>query len=292
MADFVAAIDQGTTSTRCMVFDHSGAEVGRAQLEHRQILPRAGWVEHDPREIWERTEDGRPGCVATPGSPPPISPPSASPTSARPRWSGTAGPASRTATPSSGRTPGRPRSPRELDADGRGDADPGADRPAPGHLLLRRQAPVDPGPRRRRPTRRPRPGEALFGTIDSWLLWNLTGGPDGGVHLTDVTNASRTMLMDLRTARLGRRTAGALRRPARRCCPRSGPPRIRTCSDDRRRWSVRRRGGHRRGARRPACGHGRPGLLRRPARPRTPTAPATSCCSTPAPRWSVPSTAC
>ena len=56
MADFVAAIDQGTTSTRCMIFDHSGREVGKSQLEHRQIMPRAGWVEHDPLEIWQRTQ--------------------------------------------------------------------------------------------------------------------------------------------------------------------------------------------------------------------------------------------
>ena len=55
MADFVASIDQGTTSTRCMIFDHSGLEVGRHQLEHEQILPKAGWVEHNPVEIWERT---------------------------------------------------------------------------------------------------------------------------------------------------------------------------------------------------------------------------------------------
>lgn len=54
-AEFIAAIDQGTTSTRCMIFDHQGAEVARHQLEHEQILPRAGWVEHDPIEIWERT---------------------------------------------------------------------------------------------------------------------------------------------------------------------------------------------------------------------------------------------
>jgi glycerol kinase len=53
-AEFIAAIDQGTTSTRCMIFDHDGAEVARHQLEHEQILPRAGWVEHDPVEIWER----------------------------------------------------------------------------------------------------------------------------------------------------------------------------------------------------------------------------------------------
>ncbi|MGB0963196.1 MAG: FGGY family carbohydrate kinase, partial [Mycobacterium sp.] len=52
MADFVAAIDQGTTSTRAMIFDHSGREIGRHQLEHEQILPRAGWVEHNPVEIW------------------------------------------------------------------------------------------------------------------------------------------------------------------------------------------------------------------------------------------------
>ena len=53
--EFIAAIDQGTTSTRCMIFDHDGAEVGRHQLEHEQILPKAGWVEHNPVEIWERT---------------------------------------------------------------------------------------------------------------------------------------------------------------------------------------------------------------------------------------------
>ena len=56
MADFVASIDQGTTSTRCMIFDHNGLEVGRHQLEHEQILPKAGWVEHNPVEIWERTQ--------------------------------------------------------------------------------------------------------------------------------------------------------------------------------------------------------------------------------------------
>ena len=55
MADFVGAVDQGTTSTRFMIFDHGGREVGRHQLEHEQILPQAGWVEHNPVEIWERT---------------------------------------------------------------------------------------------------------------------------------------------------------------------------------------------------------------------------------------------
>src|SRR5665647_2080776 len=55
MADLVGAVDQGTTSTRFMLFDHGGNEVGRHQLEHEQILPQAGWVEHSPVEIWERT---------------------------------------------------------------------------------------------------------------------------------------------------------------------------------------------------------------------------------------------
>lgn len=55
MADFVGAIDQGTTSTRFMIFDHAGNEVARHQLEHEQILPRPGWVEHNPVEIWERS---------------------------------------------------------------------------------------------------------------------------------------------------------------------------------------------------------------------------------------------
>ena len=55
MAEFVGAVDQGTTSTRFMIFDHAGNEVGRHQLEHEQVLPQAGWVEHDPVEIWERT---------------------------------------------------------------------------------------------------------------------------------------------------------------------------------------------------------------------------------------------
>ncbi|MFE6650338.1 FGGY family carbohydrate kinase, partial [Nocardioides sp. NPDC057772] len=55
MPDYVAAVDQGTTSTRCMIFDHGGNEVARHQLEHEQIMPKAGWVEHNPVEIWERT---------------------------------------------------------------------------------------------------------------------------------------------------------------------------------------------------------------------------------------------
>ena len=113
MADFVGAVDQGTTSTRFMVFDHDGNEVGRHQLEHEQILPRAGWVEHDPLEIWERTQTVIGVASRSAGLP-----------GDRPRRArhhqparddgrlGPAAPAARSTTPSSGRTPAPTRSPR------------------------------------------------------------------------------------------------------------------------------------------------------------------------------------
>src|ERR1700743_2143969 len=181
-----------------MIFDHDGAEVARHQLEHEQILPRAGWVEHNPIEIWERTSSvlmavlneasvsvkdiaalgitnqrettlvwnrrtGRPYCNAI-------------------VWQDT-------------RTD---RIAAALDRDGRGD-------------VIRRKAGLPPatyfsagklqwilenvdGVRAAADQ-----GNALVGTTDNWVLWNLTGGPRGGVHVTDVTNASRTMLMNLET---------------------------------------------------------------------------------------------
>ncbi len=197
MADFVAAIDQGTTSTRCMVFDHSGAEVGKAQLEHRQILPQAGWVEHDPLEIWQRTQTVvdqvmsdlslRPADLAALGI-----------TNQRETtvvWDKNTGqPYANAIVWQDTRTADLVGA---LAADERGDLIrertglPPATYFAGGKLawILANVDGVREAAER---------GEALFGTIDSWVLWNLTGGPDGGVHLTDVTNAGRTMLMDLR----------------------------------------------------------------------------------------------
>jgi len=198
LADFVASIDQGTTSTRCMIFDHKGTEVGRHQLEHEQILPQAGWVEHNPVEIWERTRSVltsaltsthlSAGDIAAMGI-----------TNQRETsvvWN---------------RNTGRPyynaivwqdtrtdHIAAALDRDGRGD-------------VIRRKAGLPPATyfsggklqwilenvdEVRRDAER---GDALFGTTDTWVLWNLTGGPRGGVHITDVTNASRTMLMNLET---------------------------------------------------------------------------------------------
>ena len=109
MANYIGAIDQGTTSTRFIVFDRSGRIVTTAQKEHEQIYPKPGWVEHNPGEIWAAHPGShRRGLKAQEPAPPKISRASASPTSARPRSSGTRRPASRSTTPSSGRTPARP----------------------------------------------------------------------------------------------------------------------------------------------------------------------------------------
>ncbi|MFI7080738.1 glycerol kinase GlpK [Micromonospora sp. NPDC049903] len=198
MADFVGAVDQGTTSTRFMIFDHGGHEIGRHQLEHQQILPRAGWVEHNPLEIWERTRTVVRTALNTHGI-------AASdlaalgvtnqrettvvwnPRTGQPYYNAIVWQDTRT-----------DRIATALERDGRGD-------------VIRRRAGLPPATYfsagkiqwilenvdgvRAAAGR----GEAVFGTTDTWLLWHLTGGPDGGVHVTDVTNASRTMLMDLET---------------------------------------------------------------------------------------------
>jgi glycerol kinase len=198
MADFVAAIDQGTTSTRCMIFDHSGREVGKYQLEHKQIMPEAGWVEHDPLEIWQRTQEvvqqalaGR-GLVAADLAGLGI-------TNQRETtvvWNPVTGePYGNAIVWQDTRTD---KIAAALDRDGRGDVIrhraglPPATYFSGGKLqwILENVEGVRQAAER---------GRALFGTTDSWLLWNLTGGVEGGQHVTDVTNASRTMLMDLET---------------------------------------------------------------------------------------------
>lgn len=198
MADFVAAIDQGTTSTRCMIFDHSGREVAKHQLEHRQILPRAGWVEHDPHEIWQRTKEVVQQALAQRNL-----------TAADLAGLGITNQRETTVVwnPITGEPYGNAivwqdtrtdKIAAALDRDGRGEVIrhraglPPATYFAGGKLqwILENVAGVREAAER---------DEAIFGTTDSWLLWNLTGGVDGGQHITDVTNASRTMLMDLET---------------------------------------------------------------------------------------------
>ena len=198
MSDFIGAIDQGTTSTRFMVFDHSGAEVARHQLEHAQILPRPGWVEHDPAEIWERTATVVGTALHQAGL----------------RTADLAAVGltnQRETTLAWNRRTGRPyghaivwqdtrtdRIAAALDRDGRGDVirHKAGLPPATYFSGAKLQWLLDHVDGLRADAER---GEAIFGTVDTWLLWNLTGGASGGVHVTDVTNASRTMLMNLQT---------------------------------------------------------------------------------------------
>jgi glycerol kinase len=198
VSDFIGAIDQGTTSTRFMVFDHSGAEVARHQLEHAQILPRPGWVEHDPAEIWERTATVVGTALQQAGL----------------RTADLAALGltnQRETTLVWNRRTGRPyghaivwqdtrtdRIAAALDRDGRGDVirHKAGLPPATYFSGAKLQWLLDHVDGLRTDAER---GEAIFGTVDTWLLWNLTGGVSGGVHVTDVTNASRTMLMNLQT---------------------------------------------------------------------------------------------
>ena len=197
MTEYVVAIDQGTTSTRCMVFDAAGAVVSSDQMEHRQLLPRAGWVEHDPLEIWANTQRVVAAAVEKAGlSPGRIA--ACGITNQRETtvvWDRATGtPIYNAVVWQDTRTDGIC---ARLGALG-GGVDRYRDRvglPIATYFAAPKVRwildHVD-GARQRAER-----GELLFGTVDSWLLWNLTGGVDGGVHVTDVTNASRTMLMDL-----------------------------------------------------------------------------------------------
>jgi glycerol kinase len=198
VADFVGAVDQGTTSTRFMIFDHGGNEVGRHQLEHQQILPRPGWVEHNPVEVWERTRTVIAAALNA--------------ASLAPRDLAALGITNqRETTVVWNRRTGVPYANAIVWQDTRTDRIAAALEKSGGGEVIRRKAGLPPATyfsagklqwllendgRLRADAER---GEALFGTIDCWLLWNMTGGTAGGVHVTDVTNASRTMLMDLRT---------------------------------------------------------------------------------------------
>lgn len=196
MAKYVAAIDQGTTSTRCMIFNHAGESVGIDQMEHEQIYPQAGWVEHDPMEIWARTQDVIKGAMKKAGI-----------TAADIAAVGITN--QRETTVVWDKNTGKPYYNALVWQDTRTDkicnalaADGGQDRfraqvglplatyfsgPKVKWLL-------DNVPGLREAAEK---GDAVFGNIDTWVIWNLTGGPNGGAHVTDVTNASRTMLMDL-----------------------------------------------------------------------------------------------
>jgi glycerol kinase len=198
MADYVGAIDQGTTSTRFMIFDRSGSVIGVDQKEHEQIYPKAGWVEHDPKEIWTRTNEVVTGALAKAGI-------AASDLAA-------VGITNQRETALVwDRKTGEPvynalvwQDTRQQDIVDMLSADGGQDRfrektglPLATYFSgtkVRWILDNVEGARARAEA-----GDLMFGNIDTWVVWNLTGGIDGGVHVTDVSNASRTMLMNLAT---------------------------------------------------------------------------------------------
>jgi len=222
MAQYAAAVDQGTTSTRFMVFDHGGQVISVDQKEHEQIYPKPGWVEHDPMEIWQRTQEViRAGLdkvkaedIAAVGV-----------TNQRETtvvWE---------------RSSGRPVYNALVWQDTRTDqicnelaSDGGQDR-----FRAKTGLPIATyfsGPKIKwildnvdGARAKAENGELLFGNIDTFVIWQLTGGTDGGVHVTDVTNASRTMMMSLETLDWDDEILGILD------VPRSMLPEIRASSE-------------------------------------------------------------
>jgi glycerol kinase len=198
MNEYIAAIDQGTTSTRCMIFNHSGEPVGVHQIEHEQIFPQPGWVEHDPIEIWRNTESVIREALRKAG--------------ATAKDIAAVGITNQRETALVwDKTTGKPLYNAIVWQDTRTDKiinqlaeDGGMGRfqekvglPLATYFsgpkimwLLENVAGLH---------KAAAEGRALFGNIDTWLIWNLTGGINGGKHVTDVTNASRTMLMNLET---------------------------------------------------------------------------------------------
>jgi glycerol kinase len=199
MTSYIAAIDQGTTSTRCMVFSHAGEVVSVDQKEHEQIFPRAGWVEHDAEEIWRNTREVTAGALAKADldTSDIVAIGITNQRETALVWDKSTGkPVYNAIVWQDTRTD---KICAELEALGGGQ-----DRyKAKTGLPL---ATYFSGPKIRwildnvgGARERAEAGELLFGNMDTWLLWNMTGGPSGGVHVTDPTNASRTLLMDLST---------------------------------------------------------------------------------------------
>jgi glycerol kinase len=196
MAEYAAAIDQGTTSTRFMVFDHGGQVVSVDQKEHEQIYPKPGWVEHDALEIWERTQEMvKAGVGKTKAA----------------DIAAVGVTNQRETTVVWDRSTGEPVHNAIVWQDTRTDqicnelsADGGQDR-----FRAKTGLPIATyfsGPKIKwildnvdGVRAKAESGEVVFGNIDTWVIWQITGGPDGGAHVTDVTNASRTMMMNLET---------------------------------------------------------------------------------------------
>jgi len=245
MARYIGAVDQGTTSSRFIIFDEHGRIVAMDQKEHRQIYPRPGWVEHDPMEIWANVQDVIRGALAKSGI-----------TGSELSAIGITN--QRETTVVWDRFTGTPfhnaivwQCTRTHDICKNLMADGGQDR-----FRAKTGLPVatyfsgpkirwilDNVPEARAAADK---GNALFGTIETWIIWWLTGGPKGGAHVTDVTNASRTMLMDLESLAWDDDILEILGIPAR------GLPRI-VPSSDSATWGPTSEDGPL-GARVPVCG--------------------------------------
>lgn len=209
---FVAAIDQGTTSSRCMIFSDDGSVVAVDQREHEQIFPKPGWVEHDATEIWAKVQAVVAGALAKAGL-------------RADQLSALGITNQRETTVLWDRKTGQPvhnaivwQDTRTATLCNQLGSEVGQDRfraatglplasyfSGPKVLWLLENVP---GLRERAEA-----GELAFGTMDSWLIWNLTGGTRGGVHVTDVTNAGRTMLMNLQTLQWDPEILSAMRIP-------------------------------------------------------------------------------
>ncbi len=224
MPKFIASIDQGTTSTRCMIFNHAGEPVGMHQLEHEQIYPRPGWVEHDALEIWARTQDVIRGALKA-----------ANATAADIAAVGITN--QRETTVVWNRRTGKPYHNAIVWQDTRTDKICAELAQSGGQDRFRAQTGLplatyfsgpkikwllDNVPGLREDAEK---GDAIFGNMDTWIIWNLTGGADGGAHVTDVTNASRTLLMNLDGTRWNDDLLAALD------IPRAMLPEIRPSSD-------------------------------------------------------------
>ncbi|WP_290706882.1 glycerol kinase GlpK [Gordonia sp. UBA5067] len=195
---YVVSIDQGTTSSRAILFDHRGRPAGSEQVEHEQIFPRPGWVEHNALEIWRNVRRVTASALASIDVKP-VDIRACGITNQRETtvvWD------RRTGVPVYNAIVWQDTRTAELCERLAGDAGPDRYRARTGLPLSTYFA----GPKLvwllenvSGVRARAEAGDLCFGTMDSWLAWNMTGGVNGGEHITDVTNASRTMLMDLRT---------------------------------------------------------------------------------------------
>jgi glycerol kinase len=193
---YAAALDQGTTSTRAMIFDHAGRVVSVSQKEHEQIFPKPGWVEHDAQEIWARSQEVIDEALDSAGA-------------SADDIAGLGITNQRETAVVWDKTTGEPIHNAIVWQDTRTDklvdefsADGGQDR-----FKVQTGLPLATyfsGPKVRwildnvdGAREKAESGDLLFGNMDTWVIWNLTGGKDGGLHMTDVTNASRTLLFDL-----------------------------------------------------------------------------------------------